>query len=129
MKTFKSLFIFASIACSLVIFSGCEEVYSAGEVTVYGTVVDNITGDPLPVATVSVESYNTYDISPVSAVTGSDGTYEFTVILPRGEVKYFNARIYVEKDSYFDASGDITFTRDMNGQRIQRSFALRPYSY
>jgi len=120
----KQLLFFAYIMCALIVFSGCEKTYSGGEVTVYGTVVDEDTGNPVPVAEISISIEM---VTPISTVTGSDGTYEFIVPLPKGSTYLFEGYIQVEKSKYCEVLEEMDLTMDMVGKKIQRSFKLNRY--
>lgn len=120
----KQLLYFAYLLGILAIFYGCEKTYPSGEVTVFGTVVDEDTGNPIPVAEISI--YETFGsgIPRISSVSGSDGTYEFNIFLPPSVDYELDGDILVRKSGYYEGGGPVTFTRDMVGKRVQRSFTL-----
>ncbi|MBR4704343.1 MAG: hypothetical protein IKP02_01930 [Paludibacteraceae bacterium] len=121
----KRILLFACIACAAIVLTGCEKSYSSGTVTFFGNVVDADTGLPLPVAQINIYGGVYDNITAVSTVTGSDGTYEVNVTLPAGEEKSFNLYISVSKKGYFENSHSFSVTRDMVGKRIQQSFTIR----
>lgn len=123
----KRILLFACITCATIVFTGCEKSYSSGIVTFYGNVVDADTGDPLPTIQIRIADASVYSpqITPVSAVTGSDGNYEVDVALPAGETKSFNLAITVSGwTKYYNRTKEYSFSvsRDMVGKRIHQSF-------
>ena len=121
----KRFLFFASIACAILSFTSCEKSYKSGVVTFYGNVVDADTGTPLSVAQVEISGGPYDNITSVTAVTGSDGTYEADVTLPAGETKSFNLTITVTKKGYVWDNSNFSVSRDMVGQRVQQSFTLK----
>lgn len=121
----KRFLFFASIACAILSFTSCEKSYKSGVVTFYGNVVDADTGTPLPVAQVEISGGPYDNITSVTAVTGSDGTYQADVTLPAGETKSFHLYINVTKQGYVRGDNDFNVSRDMVGQRVQHSFTLK----
>ena len=121
----KRFLFFASIACAILSFTSCEKAYKSGVVTFYGNVVDASTGTPLSVARIEIEGGPYDNITSVTAVTGSDGTYQADVTLPAGEQKSFNLTIRATKEGYYYDDHSFSVTRDMVGQRVQQSFTLK----
>lgn len=119
-QTMKRFLFFACIACLLLSFTSCEKKFKAGEVTIYGTVVDATIGDPIPVVEISTDSPY---LATSSAVTGSDGAYELTLTIP-DETSY-GVMIWVEKVGYGNTWTNIQISYNMIGKRIQQSFTLK----
>ena len=106
---------------------GCnkEEVASSPqEIIIYGTVIDKETGDPLHNVQVSFgyeELDGDYEGYVGSAVTGSDGSYEFVL----SGIKS-NAAYYVEAIKYGYESKFLILSLEQNysGDRVRMDFQL-----
>ena len=116
----KTYLFCACLTCAILSFTSCEEKFKSGDVTIYGTVVDATTGDPIPVVEVSTE--NPY-LTTASAVTGSDGAYELAITIP-GETSY-SVMIYVRKEGYGSTWTSIQISDMMIGKKVHQSFTLK----
>lgn len=89
------------------------------EVTVYGSVIDASTGDPLYNAQIYLTEWEVGIVG--STVTGQDGTYEFSINKPNRGVAFL---VEAEKDGYKDDQITISFKDVTAGGKMKVDFRL-----
>ncbi len=136
----KKKFIFIAMLCIAAIsaFVACDkkDKESVEEMTIFGTVLDAVDGTPVQNA--QIELFKDYD-SPEqqladdgtygtvgSAVTGSDGSYEFTVYNINKKIPYV---LTAYKAGYRDSEMTISTSNTKNGGKVRCDFRLTPTSY
>lgn len=112
MKTNK-LFKFAALSLIFWIVFGCKPEVNEKYGTIYGTVTDFATGDPVNNAIVCLNP------SGETTLTGSDGTYQFND-LAKG-----NYSLSVSKSHYVDMDDNFVIEIE-NGNSIRRDLQLSP---
>lgn len=112
---------------------GCDDPEfnsdTISEVTVYGTVFDAISGEPLKNVKIEFD-YLSHEIQELvvisSTITGQDGCYEFLVDKVSLKETYM---VMVSKQGYYDDFGLVQFANVNNGGRVKVDLQLekRPY--
>lgn len=123
----KKEFILLAILGIVLAFGACKDKEEEVKgVTIYGTVIDKYTGEPLYNALVQERLYGAG-----SGVTGEDGSYEFTVPLPihnpvkNLQIAYRSYNFYASKTQYIGSLyEDITVSEKDAGRRIKIDFQL-----
>lgn len=136
----KSFILVAMLGMAVLsVFTACKKDKNGAdsnvleEVTLFGTVIDATTGDPLYNAQVYLEKYpdlskdgstddNDYGVVG-SSVTGTDGSYEFTIY---NVAKNGHYEAYAEKVGYqVPDQGDlVSFAHTKDGGRVKVDFRL-----
>ncbi len=132
----KFLFIAMLFIAIVSAFVACKknDKEEIAELTIYGTVLDAIYGTP--VQNVQIELFKDYESEEQqladdgtfgtvgSAVTGSDGSYEFTVYNINKKIPYV---LMAYKDGYKDSDINLSTSNTKNGGKIRCDFRLTPY--
>lgn len=106
----KKLFILAAI-CLPILFTGCEKRVVNTDVTIYGTVFDKETFDPIQGAMVKLQP------SGRDRVTGSDGTFQFDDL----DISVKQYTLFVSAEGYKSDSKTVKLDA---GESSNVSFAL-----
>ena len=107
----KKLFYLAVLVCLPLFFTGCEKRVVNTDVTIYGTVFDKETFDPIQGAMVKLQP------SARERITGSDGAFQFDN-LDISVGKYY---VQVSADNYKSDSKYVVLDA---GESTNISFAL-----
>ena len=124
------------MALSSVLWCGCEDVGNADSpisFTVYGTIVDHRTGEPVRAAEVSLHTFiypssvgsSTPNGSIGTAVTGMDGQYEMHCVVTENLMNEIHNiySLYIEASGHSPYSKEITMTVS-EGMRVQQDAAI-----
>ncbi|MBQ6097317.1 MAG: hypothetical protein IJK99_06170 [Bacteroidales bacterium] len=130
MKRFIKFLSLAILLCS--VFCTCSEEETAQpskDTTIYGTIFDKTTGEPVRAATVkfvmahasgiSVGGYRTI----VSTVTGMDGAYELVFGGYESDITYLSQMIMISCTGYKDNAFGITITPG-EGNKYKMDFTI-----
>lgn len=132
MKRLKSLALLLMVSAFTFAFNGCTEKEetstSSTDTTIYGTVFDKATGEPVRAATVSFVMAHASGIAYgsktiASTVTGMDGAFELVFGKVESDITYLRQMIVVTCSGYKDNAFNVTVTPG-EGNKYKMDFVI-----
>ena len=131
MKNNRTIVLLLMVSAFAFALSGCadKEEMPSTDTTIYGTVFDKTTGEPVRAATVSFVMAHNSGLSfggsqtIASTVTGMDGAYELVFGQYDRDINYLRQMIVVSCSGYKDNAFAITITPG-EGNKYKMDFSI-----